>query len=153
MAMIDAETYKQALGSFPTGVCVITMQNGKTYHGVTISSLSAVSLAPPLVSFCIEHKANSYAILQNTEKVNINILSEQQQEICWHYAKHGQWSDSFAYDLVENLPVFKNVTAGMACTITQRIPAGDHDIFLCSVEKSIIDEAIKPMIYVRGKIL
>ncbi len=153
MVMIDANRYKQTLGSFPTGVCVITMPFEDTFHGITISSLSAVSLSPPLVSFCIEHNANSYQLLENTNKININILGASQQDICWHFAKHGKWREDFPYEHLEGLPAFINAAATMHCNISQRIKAGDHDIIICEVVDSVANLDVKPMVYVRGKII
>ncbi|CAM3234019.1 hypothetical protein BZK31_05175 [Pseudomonas floridensis] len=51
--MIDATEYENVMGSFPSGVIVITTLNedGEVV-GLTASAFSSLSVDPPLVLFC-----------------------------------------------------------------------------------------------------
>ena len=49
----DAARFRQILGSFPTGVTVVTtLQDGRPV-GLAAGSFFSVSLDPPLVGFCV----------------------------------------------------------------------------------------------------
>ena len=51
---VDVTAFRQAMGSFPTGVTVVTVASGDgTKHGVTVNSFSSVSLDPMLVLVCL----------------------------------------------------------------------------------------------------
>ncbi len=54
---LPPRTLREVLGSFPTGVAVVTAAgaNGELY-GVTVSSFNSVSLDPPLVLFSLSRR-------------------------------------------------------------------------------------------------
>src|ERR1700691_6802476 len=56
----DARAFRQSLGAFPTGVCLVTTvsEDGKR-EGMTINSFASVSLDPPLILWSIRHDARS----------------------------------------------------------------------------------------------
>lgn len=51
---VDAERFRQALAVHASGVVVITAQSAGVPVGLTATSFSSVSLAPPLVSFYVD---------------------------------------------------------------------------------------------------
>ena len=51
---VDMSAFRQAMGSFPTGVTVVTVASGDgNMHGMTVNSFSSVSLDPMLVLVCL----------------------------------------------------------------------------------------------------
>src|ERR1700720_570940 len=56
MAVTQAE-FRKALGSFATGVTVITVDYEGEVNGMTANAFASVSLDPPLVLVCVDHKA------------------------------------------------------------------------------------------------
>lgn len=54
----DAARFRQILGSFPTGVTVVTTVQDGSPVGLAAGSLFAVSLDPPLVGFCAMTTSN-----------------------------------------------------------------------------------------------
>ena len=52
MAVTQTE-FRSALGSFATGVTVITVDYEGEVHGMTANAFSSVSLDPPLVLVCV----------------------------------------------------------------------------------------------------
>ena len=49
---VQRQELRQALGSFATGVTVVTTSAGEHGYGMTANSFSSVSLDPPLVLVC-----------------------------------------------------------------------------------------------------
>ena len=45
---VDADTFKRSLGSWPSGVTIVTSQHGAERLGMTVSAFTSVSLDPPL---------------------------------------------------------------------------------------------------------
>ncbi len=86
----DAREFRNTLGRFATGVTIITTidEQGELF-GVTANSFSSVSLDPPLVLFCLDLKAMSFGAFKAASHFNINILTEQQEELSTHFAKSG----------------------------------------------------------------
>ena len=59
----DSREFRDALGHFATGVCVITANpEGWEPFGMTVKSFASVSLDPPLVLWSIANDANSYSV-------------------------------------------------------------------------------------------
>jgi flavin reductase (DIM6/NTAB) family NADH-FMN oxidoreductase RutF len=56
MSFTDRE-FRDALGQFATGVCVVTAEVDNTLLGSTVSSFNSVLLSPPLVLFSLARSA------------------------------------------------------------------------------------------------
>jgi flavin reductase (DIM6/NTAB) family NADH-FMN oxidoreductase RutF len=54
---VDAGRFRQVLGRFVTGVAVMTTIADGAPHGMTASSVTSVSLHPPLVLVCVDREA------------------------------------------------------------------------------------------------
>ena len=61
----DPRTFRNALGQFTTGVCVITA-NPKGYEpfGMTVNSFASVSLDPALVLWSLRNDSECYAAFE-----------------------------------------------------------------------------------------
>src|SRR6185312_11675761 len=101
----DPREFRNALGSFLTGVTVVTtLDEAGVPRGFTANSFTSVSLSPPLILVCIAKTASSSATFCAVKKFAVNVLSEGQIEVSslfsskqpdrfgkveWHRGKHG----------------------------------------------------------------
>src|SRR5271163_4402329 len=79
--------YRKAMGSFATGVTIITLDLEGEVHGMTANAFASVSLNPPLLLVCVDHKARTHAHLHAKKRFGINILAEGQRVISEYYAR------------------------------------------------------------------
>ena len=126
----------RACAKFPTGVTIVTVLDAEgSPHGMTASSFTSVSLEPPLVLVCVDHRASVLAHLRRAQHIGINILSENQQDLSVHFARPGH--DRF--DGVEwlaghgGVPLIPGALARFECSIHRMIDAGDHTILIAEV--------------------
>lgn len=153
---IARDDFRSALGSFPTGVAVVTAEgaNGEGRVGMTITSFNSVSLDPPLVLFSIGKKALSLPTLCGADMYSINILGEQHQHISNRFAtaKSDKWAGT---EIVhhDGLPF----TLGSAIVSFQCVPyaqhdGGDHLIFVGRVLRIHRQQcdASAPLVFFRG---
>src|SRR5262245_22681639 len=82
---MEQQRLRQALGSFATGVTVVTVGGGSP-HGMTANSFTSVSLDPPLVLVCVERDAVMHARLEQAGTFGISVLAYQQQAVARHFA-------------------------------------------------------------------
>ena len=75
------------MGSFATGVTVITVDFEGKVQGMTANAFASVSLDPLLVLVCVDLQARTHSHLQTRKRFGINVLSEQQRAISEHYAR------------------------------------------------------------------
>src|SRR5882757_8299643 len=75
---IDPRDFRNALGTFATGVTIVTAMaaDGKPY-GVTCNSFASVSLNPPLVLWSLGMFSQGLTIFQNASHFTRKILRRQ----------------------------------------------------------------------------
>ena len=128
-----------------------TVQDGEgTPHGVTVNSFTSVSLEPPLVLFCLEKEAGVYAAFMEANYYGINILGDEQRVLSDRFAFFT--GDRFAGlewrpGLAPRLP---GTLAWMAVRVDTRVDAGDHTIFLGTVEEAEALEG-RPLLYFQSQ--
>lgn len=152
---IDPRELRKALGTFMTGVTVITTIDGDDNpRGFTANSFTSVSLEPPLVLVCVDHNALSYPVYEATEHFAVNILAEEQREVSGIFA--GKAPDKFSHVSwhrgVTGSPVIEGSLAWVDCRIHQRVEAGDHLVLIGEV-RDFRYTAANPLGYFRGAYL
>ena len=153
---MDGKALRHTLGSFATGVCVITVADADHVDGhvlgMTANSFSSVSLDPPLVQWCIDFRAHRYAVYAEAKSFGINILSGRQRDLSKRFARHN------AHILpAENLigdahPLrLRDVVGFLACDVYETRPVGDHLVIVGQVTQFDTDPARTGLTFFRGK--
>lgn len=153
---IDSTLFREALGSLPAGVSVITAHHKGDAIGITVSSFTSLSLHPPLILFCLDLKSKSRDALKPRKKFAVNILSEAQKHLAQHFAATGKKSwDAAPYEETKpgtknSVRLLKNSIASLSCTVTKNIKSGDHVIIIGKVDAcSAVDKQARPLLYWR----
>ena len=135
----DARSFRQSLGTFPTGVCLVTTvsSDGKC-EGMTINSFASVSLDPPLILWSIRDDARSADSFIAGKHFILSVLAASQQQIALHFArpaldKFADWRTDFDAGL-GGCPRLRGSVATFECSIYSRHQEGDHTILLGRVE-------------------
>ncbi|MBP0949517.1 flavin reductase family protein [Pseudomonas alliivorans] len=153
--MIDATDYKNVMGSFPSGVTVITTLNDEgEVVGLTASAFSSLSMDPPLVLFCPNYSSDSYATLIKSRRFAIHLLSGSQQEEAYAFARKGKLkAEGIEWTLSElGNPLLNNATAIIECELWREYEGGDHAIMVGEIKNLIQpQQPVDPMVYCRGK--
>jgi len=156
MGVTQAE-FREALGSFATGVTVITVDYENEVRGMTANAFSSVSLDPLLVLVCVDRKARTHAHLHEKKRFGVNVLTEHQRRISEFYAfpihEQGNAERDAAgarFDrTVHGTPVLRDALAYLECRLHTSQDAGDHTIFIAQVEEVVVREG-EPLLYFRG---
>ncbi|MBV7486454.1 flavin reductase [Bordetella sp. BOR01] len=150
---IDPRELRNTLGSFVTGVTVITTldQEGNP-QGVTANSFSSVSLNPPLVLWSQSLNAKSFSAFRDSEHFVVNILGHHQVEISQRFARTGE--DKFAgiktVPGVTGSPVLDDCAAFLECRKIATYPGGDHAVYVGEVLRFARTET-RPLAFSGGK--
>jgi flavin reductase (DIM6/NTAB) family NADH-FMN oxidoreductase RutF/DNA-binding IclR family transcriptional regulator len=150
---IDPNWYRQVLGQYPTGVCVVTaMRAGSEPVAMVVGSFTSVSLNPPLVAFFPDRSSSSWAKLRDCENFCVNMLSAEQEAVCRKLASRSP--DKFvgtAHRLSSRgNPVLDGVVAWIECQRHSVSSAGDHDMVLGHVLELDIAAAGLPLLFFQG---
>lgn len=152
---LDGREFRRALGQFATGIAVMTTRDGAGRGvGVTVNSFTSVSLAPPLVSFCLDRSALSFANFMAAERFAVNVLAADQQAVSQGFAR-SIGDDKFAgVDFVDGpcgSPLIADCLVWLLCRRHTLIEAGDHVIVLGEVIEVLPGRQADPLLYFRGQ--
>jgi flavin reductase (DIM6/NTAB) family NADH-FMN oxidoreductase RutF len=150
---IDPSEFRRALGTFVTGVTVITTRDAEGRpRGMTANSFTSVSLDPALVLVCIGKAAASYSVFQETDCFAVNVLHEGQTDVSNLFASKSP--DKFtavdALAVRTGAPVLKECLTWFDCKVHHRMEAGDHAILIGQVEAFGTTSA-SPLSFCRGR--
>src|SRR5277367_225658 len=121
----DARAFRQSLGTFPTGVCLVTtVSDAGKREGMTINSFASVSLAPPLILWSIRDDARSADAVIGGPHFILSVLSASQRAMAMHFAKPAPdkfagWEQEFA-DGIGGCPKLRASVATFECTTYSR---------------------------------
>ncbi|CDX18134.1 Flavin reductase domain-containing protein [Mesorhizobium sp. ORS 3324] len=148
----DAMEFRRALGSFLTGVTIVTtIDETGDPRGFTANSFTSVSLDPPLVLVCIAKKALGHQAFSTSRGFAINILAEAQKAASGIFASKA--ADKFASVAWQpgqtGNPLIEGSVAVFDCEMEQLVDAGDHSILIGRVH-DFTHNGTQPLGYCRG---
>jgi 3-hydroxy-9,10-secoandrosta-1,3,5(10)-triene-9,17-dione monooxygenase reductase component len=152
-ASFDATEFRKALGSFATGVTIITARapDGAKI-GLTANSFNSVSLEPPLVLWSLANNAMSFDAFRAASHWAVHVLGAEQEDLSGRFARRGE--DKFAGldtdDGEGGVPLLRGCAARFECRTVSQYQGGDHLIFIGEVLRFDRDETA-PLVFHGGK--
>ncbi|MFD6477540.1 flavin reductase family protein [Streptomyces anulatus] len=148
-----SDRFKQVFRRYPAGVVVVTADSGRGPVGFTATSLTSLSLDPPLVSYGIGVAASSWPHVEAAVSTVVNFLGADQESLARTFATSG--IDRFAAPtawrrLPEGEPVLDGVAGWLRLETERIVPAGDHRIVIARVTESWLDEERAPLLFHDG---
>jgi flavin reductase (DIM6/NTAB) family NADH-FMN oxidoreductase RutF len=154
--MFDHDELRSILGTFATGVTVITLATDDVVHGMTANAFSSVSLDPPLVLFCADVDTNCHDLVPQANHFAVNILSEEQEWLSNRFAgEHHDMDDPFedvpSSTAETGAPIIDDTLAFLDCRLHESVEAGDHTVYIGRVEDAALRETESPpLTFFRG---
>ena len=149
---VPPHEFRQLLGRFATGVTVVTAVDGQRRpFGMTASSLSSVSLEPPLILLAIEKIAAIHPVVTTGSRFVVNILAADQEALSRRFAQKGDDRfEGIGYaESPDGVPVLDGVLAHLECERWAIHDAGDHTLLIGRVTGGNAEDG-RPLCYFRG---
>jgi flavin reductase (DIM6/NTAB) family NADH-FMN oxidoreductase RutF len=154
---VDVSAFREAMGSYPTGVTVVTVASGDgNMHGMTVNSFSSVSLDPMLILVCLNETSRGAGLIGRAGAFAVNVLSAGQQDVSRWFANRDRPAGSTMFDGVPyepgvtGCPVLVGAAASFDCRLRQSHRAGDHLIVLGEVVALVHRPQVEPLIFHAG---
>lgn len=151
-APFDSARFRQVLGHFPTGVCVVSGMHDGAPVGMAIGSFFSVSLEPPLVGFCAGRASSTWSKLQQAGTFCVNVLAGDQEEVSRVFASKD--IDKFAGLGWDHSPMgsprLADTLAWIDCRLEAVHGAGDHEIAVGAVHDLHVGREVAPLVFFRG---
>jgi flavin reductase (DIM6/NTAB) family NADH-FMN oxidoreductase RutF len=139
----DDQRLREAFGRFPNGVALVTAEVGGTPLGLIVSSFTAVSLEPPLVSFCPARDSLTWRRMRAAGSFAIHVLG----------ARHGEFARRAAApgaDRFTEPDALREALAVIECDLEAEHAAGDHWIVVGRVRRVRVSADRGPLVYFAG---
>ncbi|MVO88444.1 NADH:riboflavin 5'-phosphate oxidoreductase [Streptomyces sp. p1417] len=142
-AVADAQAFKDAMALLAAPVSVVTTvdDTGRRW-GFTASSVSSVSLSPPLVMVGIALTSSCHTPMSQAREFVINVLDARHRNLAQRFAARGvdrfadgdfaAWQDGTGPQGPgqAGLPYLPGAKVLLRCRAVDTIRAGDHDLLL-----------------------
>ncbi|MEM0947828.1 MAG: flavin reductase family protein [Pseudomonadota bacterium] len=148
----DDRRFRDVLGTFTTGVVIVsTMLDGKP-EGMTIGAFTSVSLDPPMVAFLPAKSSTTWPKIRSAGAFTINILARDQEALCRAFARTSdQKFDGVDWAQSEyGTPHVAGALSWLDCTLITVVDAGDHDIALGEVRALTLGTKNDPLVFFGG---
>lgn len=128
---------RRSMGRFVTGVAVVsTGTSPDDWCGMTISSLTSISLDPAILMISLTEGSRTTDMVGAAGRFTVSILSSRQEAVARHFAtRGGARYESIEYDVGEfGLPMIKDSLVQAECVVDSAPVVGDHTVFFGQVE-------------------
>jgi flavin reductase (DIM6/NTAB) family NADH-FMN oxidoreductase RutF len=149
---IDPRELRRAFGTFATGVAIVTgVSVANEPVGLTVNSLTSVSLDPPMLLWCISDRSANVGAFVEGRAFNVNILGEGQGNLALHFARPAQAKFHVDPDWkrAPSPPPIEGALAVFACRVAATYAGGDHVIVLGAIE-AVTMRAGEPLVFHGG---
>jgi len=157
---VDPEEFTAALRQYPTGVCLLTVQDDIDDVGTTVSAVMSVSAVPPLVAVGLAADGYPAELLGEVGRCALTVLAAEHAIVASRFSSAGRPS---ARHLLESVPwtraehsgaiVLSGGLAALDCRVERLVETGDHVLALLEVVgiPVLADAAVPPLLRLRGR--
>ncbi|MBQ1203136.1 MAG: flavin reductase family protein [Loktanella sp.] len=127
----DSLSFRAALGSFTTGVTVITTDSSEGPIGIVANSFASVSLDPPLVLWSPAKSSKRFEHFANARRFAIHVMAADQRDICAAILSSKTAIRNVPTHLSHcGMPIIAGALATFECNLETSHDAGDHVIII-----------------------
>lgn len=155
-ADVDAGRFRQVLGRFVTGVAVMTTIADGAPHGMTASSVTSVSLHPPLVLVCVDRQATMAEEVARGGVFALSFLADDQAPLSVTFADPGRPVGDAQFEgvahrrCVTGAPILEGAVGWVDTRVHAVHEGGDHLIVVGEVVDLGHDPDRRPLAYHAG---
>ncbi|MFF0861361.1 flavin reductase family protein [Nonomuraea sp. NPDC003560] len=151
---VDADTFRTVMGSFASGVCVVTTTGGDgSPRGFTCSAVCSVSADPPLLLSCVSNKSGTLTAVLARGRFAVNMLDHRARRVSQVFASPvPDKFDRVRWDRgpVSGMPVLADVVAYAECELERAVTTGDHTLLVGRLVGGNLRSHRHPLAYWRG---
>ena len=143
--------FRATMRKFPATVTIVTAHDGKRDHGMTVTSVTSVSMLPPSLMVCLNNRTLLHEMLVSQANFALNVLSHAHPEISDAFSGKVDPHQRFVTGGWQRDPagmmVLPSAHANVVCRRMAAIPYGTHTIFIGEVTRAQVDDQTRPLLY------
>lgn len=143
------------MGHLATGITVVSVVEDGVRYGMTVNSLTSVSLDPVLALFCCQRDATLHAPLLRAGEWAVSVLTVDQEDAARWFATRGRPGVDRFTDWAATpgphtgAPVLAGSLAWLECRTWATYDGGDHTIVVGTVLDMAVAQERPPLLYFR----
>ena len=153
----SADNFRSAMRSLAGGVSVITVGRGNDLSGMTVTSVSSLSVEPATLIVSINRQASSWPLLQKHGVFGVNILASDQLDVAERLSGIGglKGAERFAgsewISLASGVPLLAGALAAFDCEVEHVVERHSHAIVIGRVLDLRVSSGKPALAYWQGQ--
>ena len=133
---VSSADFRGAMRHLTGGVSVITAGRGKDITGMTVTSVTSLSVEPPTLLVSINRDASSFPLIRRHGAFGVSILNADQLDVAERFAGKGglKGADRFAgakwVTAVSGVPLLVGALSAVDCEVEEIIERHSHGIVI-----------------------
>ena len=154
---VTSGDFRNAMRQLTGGVSVITAGRGRDISGMTVTSVSSLSVDPPALIVSINREASSWPLVKRYGFFGVNILTSDQLDIAERFAGKGglKGADRFAgaawNTRVSGVPLLAGALAAVDCEVEDIVERHSHAIVIGRVLDVAVSSRTAALAYWQGQ--
>lgn len=149
---VSADEFRLAMRQWTSGVTIVAAEADGVRHGMTASSFTSISAAPPLILVSMAVDTRTHAVVKQSGKFGVTILNESQREISDRFAgriqESGERFEGVPYiTMVTGSPLIVGGLAMFDCRVVDTYPMPGTTLFIAEVVAARVNDGANPLLY------
>jgi len=149
--------FRNAMRLLTGGVSVITAGRGRDTSGMTVTSVSSLSVDPPALIVSINREASSWPLVKRFGFFGVNILTSDQIDIAERFTGKGglkgaeRFADAEWTTRASGVPLLVGALAAIDCEVEDIVERHSHAIVIGRVLDVVVSARTAALAYWQGR--
>jgi flavin reductase (DIM6/NTAB) family NADH-FMN oxidoreductase RutF len=154
---VTASDFRNAMRQLTGGVSVVTAGRGRDISGMTVTSVSSLSVDPPALIVSINRESSSWPLVKRYGFFGVNILTSDQLDIAERFTGKGglKGVDRFAgarwLTRASGVPLLADALAAIDCEVEDVVERHSHAIIIGRVLDVTVSPRTAALAYWQGQ--
>ena len=154
---VPSAEFRGAMRALAGGVSVISVGRGKDISGMTVTSVTSLSVEPATLLVSVNRQSSSWPLLQRYGAFGVNILTAEQLDVAERFAGKGglKGAERFAgaqwVTRATGVPLLVGSLASIDCDVEEVIERHSHAIVIGRVRDVITSVPTTALTYWEGQ--
>jgi flavin reductase (DIM6/NTAB) family NADH-FMN oxidoreductase RutF len=154
---VSQDDFRGAMRQLTGGVSVITVGRGKDISGMTVTSVSSLSVDPPALIVSVNRGASSWPLLKRYGFFGVNILTSDQIDIAERFSGKdgingaGRFAGSEWTTRASGVPLLSGALAAVDCQVEEIVERHSHAIVIGRVLDLQVSKRTAALAYWHGQ--
>ena len=154
---VSAEDFRGAMRHLTGGVSIITAGRGDDISGMTVTSVSSLSVDPPSLIVSINRAASSWPLIKRHGVFGVNILTADQLDVAERFTGKGglKGAERFAgaewTTRASGVPLLVGALTAIDCEVEEVIERHSHAIVIGRVLDVVASQRTAALAYWHGE--